>query len=334
MRTIGDVVYDTFQEAAIAMGLLTSDKEWSEALQYLSANGGDGKDVRSLLVTIMINVEPPNLRDIWDENVGILTEDFQRLENRDNPDDPEPPEPSQDSINRALYDIDYKLSKNGLTLDKYPTMPKPTVPEPGLERERRVYKDYQYEEGSPEAQAATATATAMYGIMNDEQKNVHDELMAAVQLATDHYQQQLNDPDRIDPPIPYVLPPDPVSGNPMNMFFIKAPGGTGKSFVMRCLQEGVMGQSKVVIPVASTGLASIQMKNGTTAHRRFRVPIDLDAKSECQLTIQSPEAALIRDAAVIMFDEITMCHVYVLLAINKLLQELCNSTLPFGGKVR
>ena len=76
IRTVQGHVYGTYQEAARACGLITSEDEWSQAIRAAYEELKGGSDLRSLLVTIMVANEPPNLREIWDANKAILCEDF------------------------------------------------------------------------------------------------------------------------------------------------------------------------------------------------------------------------------------------------------------------
>jgi hypothetical protein len=83
IRTVQGHLYNTYQEAAKACGLITSEDEWSQALQAAYRELKGGSELRSLLVFIMVANEPPNLRDIWEANKAILCEDFHVAEIRD-----------------------------------------------------------------------------------------------------------------------------------------------------------------------------------------------------------------------------------------------------------
>jgi len=79
---------------------------------------------------------------------------------------------------------------------------------------------------------------------------------------------------------------------------------------------------------------------GTTAHRRFRIPNDVDETTEINVDHECFFAKVMRLADVIIIDEVSMQHKHVLMYINRLLNELCdveNRTRDrkrhFGGKV-
>lgn len=99
------------------------------------------------------------------------------------------------------------------------------------------------------------------------------------------------------------------------LFFLNGPGGTGKTYVYKTIISKLRSQGKIVLPVASSGIAAILLPNGRTAHSRFKIPIDL-----------------------IIWDEAPMCHRFVFEALDRTLRDLLSvtdpaaATKPFGGK--
>jgi hypothetical protein len=90
--------------------------------------------------------------------------------------------------------------------------------------------------------------------------------------------------------------------------FIDGPGGTGKTHLYKCILAHFRSQKQIVIAVASSGIASLLLSGGRTAHSRFKIPIKLVAEKNCNLPVQSPEADLIKKAALILWDEALMMH--------------------------
>jgi hypothetical protein len=68
------------------------------------------------------------------------------------------------------------------------------------------------------------------------------------------------------------------------LFFVYGSGGTGKTFVWTTLLSCLQGQGKVVFAVASSGIASLLLLGGRTAHSRFKISIDLHDESICNIT--------------------------------------------------
>ena len=54
-----------------------------------------------------------------------------------------------------------------------------------------------------------------------------------------------------------------------NFYFIDAPEGTGKTFLMNIILAFVQKQQLIAIATAASGIASILLTKGTTAHSHF-----------------------------------------------------------------
>ena len=121
-----------------------------------------------------------------------------------------------------------------------------------------------------------------------------------------------------------------------NAFFVDGVGGAGKTFLYSCLLSGVRAQPNgVALSVASSGIAALLLQGGRTAHSRFKIPVKgLDKDSCCFISKQSPEAALIRAADLIVWDEAPMMHRHVFEAVDRTFRDITGcSNLLFGGKV-
>ncbi|XP_054710250.1 ATP-dependent DNA helicase pif1-like [Uloborus diversus] len=116
-------------------------------------------------------------------------------------------------------------------------------------------------------------------------------------------------------------------------YFLDGPAGTGKTFIYSTLLHTIRGRGDHVIPVASTGIAATLLKGGRTAHSVFKIPIDLNVTSTCNLKPNTKEADVLLKAKLIVWDEAPMTHVYAFLAVDRLLQDITNCKEPFGGKV-
>jgi superfamily II DNA or RNA helicase len=57
-----------------------------------------------------------------------------------------------------------------------------------------------------------------------------------------------------------------VLNNEPNIFFVNAHGGTGKTFLWNTIIAYLRAQRKIVLTVASSGVASLLLPNGRTAH--------------------------------------------------------------------
>jgi hypothetical protein len=117
------------------------------------------------------------------------------------------------------------------------------------------------------------------------------------------------------------------------LFFLNGPGGTGKTFVYQAISHAIRGQGKIVLCVASSGIASILLPGGRTSHSCFNIPLDVDETSLCHIPKDSPKADLLRQTVAIIWDEVPMQHKHCMEAVDRTLQDILNNNRPFGGIV-
>lgn len=86
-----------------------------------------------------------------------------------------------------------------------------------------------------------------------------------------------------------------------------------------------------MITVASSGIASLLLEGGRTAHSMFAIPLDVLETSICGFTKQSLQAELLREAKLIIWDEVPMQHRYCVEAVDRTLRDIRDSPKPFGG---
>ena len=120
------------------------------------------------------------------------------------------------------------------------------------------------------------------------------------------------------------------------LFFLDGPGGTGKTFVQNTVMAKLRSQGHIVLAVASSGIAATLLDGGQTAHARFKIPLDTDSQSTCNIKAGTDRSALIRAAKLIFWDEAPMQRKYDMLAVSRTLSDFCRAGgggVPFGGKV-
>ena len=67
-------------------------------------------------------------------------------------------------------------------------------------------------------------------------------------------------------------------------FFLNEAAGTRKTFLLRTLCHHFRSLGKVLLCVASSGIAALLLPGGTTVHKRFRIPIDVGLDGHCPIT--------------------------------------------------
>ena len=80
-------------------------------------------------------------------------------------------------------------------------------------------------------------------------------------------------------------------------------------------------------------LGALLLPRGTTAHKRFKIPIQINADSVCGINRGTEFAEDILQATLITWDEAPMMSRYVFKAVDRTLRDLTQQPdLPFGGK--
>ncbi|KAK9725314.1 hypothetical protein RND81_05G136000 [Saponaria officinalis] len=122
------------------------------------------------------------------------------------------------------------------------------------------------------------------------------------------------------------------------LFFIYGHGGTGKTYVYKTIISRLRSEENIVLAVASSGIASLLLPLGRTAHSRFDIPIKLTDTSTCNIAQGTPQAYLIKKAKLIVWDEAPMTHRHAFEAVNRTICDILQHTHDdeentiFGGK--
>ncbi|GJV37430.1 DNA helicase, partial [Tanacetum coccineum] len=111
------------------------------------------------------------------------------------------------------------------------------------------------------------------------------------------------------------------------------PKGTGKTFLWKTIISTLRCEGKIVLAVASSGIASLILPSGRTAHSIFKLPIELTEESLCKVTKNSQLGKLLADTDLIIWDKAPMKDKRCFEALDRSLRDIL--TMPhrlFGGK--
>jgi ATP-dependent DNA helicase PIF1 len=130
--------------------------------------------------------------------------------------------------------------------------------------------------------------------LNEEQKTVYDEVMVSVETEAGR------------------------------LFFLDAPGGTGKTFLINLILATVRKDKNIAIAVASSGIAATLLEGGKTAHSAFKLPLNLNHSETplCNISKQSDIAEVLKMCKLIIWDECTMAHKRAIEALDRTLQDI------------
>jgi ATP-dependent DNA helicase PIF1 len=200
---------------------------------------------------------------------------------------------------KVLHEIDQTLMQHGTSIADYPDLPQINFNLLGNDDviDNLLFEETHYNQDNMN------TSMANVELLTIEQRPIYNEVNSA-----------------IDEKRPLRL-------------FVEGCGGSGKSFLFKLLLSANRLKARVCLAVASSGIASLLMQGGRTAHSRFKIPLDLHHDSSCTVSKNSKLAKLLISAELIIWDEVPMTHKHAYEAVDRLLKDLMNSVLPFGGKV-
>ncbi|XP_040989063.1 ATP-dependent DNA helicase PIF2-like [Juglans microcarpa x Juglans regia] len=121
--------------------------------------------------------------------------------------------------------------------------------------------------------------------------------------------------------------------NESDAFFIDGPAGTSKTFLYKALLATIRSKNMIALAVASSGVVASILPGGQTTHSRFKIPLNADKDSTCNVVKQGSLAKLLRLTKLIIWDEAPMSTKYSIEALDKMLRDINDIDLPFGGKV-
>ncbi|GJV59841.1 DNA helicase [Tanacetum coccineum] len=117
------------------------------------------------------------------------------------------------------------------------------------------------------------------------------------------------------------------------LIFVYGHGGTGKTFLWKTIISSLRSQGKIVLAVASSGIASLLLPSGRTAHSRFKLPLELTEESLCRITKNTQLGKLLADNDLIIWDEASMNDRRCFEALDRSLRDIVNKPFSlFGGK--
>jgi hypothetical protein len=101
-----------------------------------------------------------------------------------------------------------------------------------------------------------------------------------------------------------------VSDNIGGIFFLDAPGGTGKTFLLKLILAAIRSNNDIALALASSGIAATLLPGGRTAHSALKLPLNIqfnDIKT-CNISKSSGMGRVLRKYKLIVWDECTMAH--------------------------
>ncbi|KAG3181524.1 hypothetical protein PC128_g15113 [Phytophthora cactorum] len=268
LRTVDGVTYDSYRKGAPHAGYLEDDSEWvdcmTEASQFRMPY-----QLRQLFATIIVYSQVVEVGALWEEFYDDLSLDFgykyRSLEGN----------AKEEMVKfHTLKSLNDLLLANGSAvahfeylpqLSEYPHLVLNSLLQNNLIR--REMEGYNHD--------VLQETVDREHLLNEEQRSVYSTIINAVD--------------------------NPTPGN--TLFFIDGPGGTGKSTLLKHILAKVRLLENIPLEVASSGIASLLLMGGRTAHSTFKIPLKLNDTSTCSIYKQSHLKGLIQKASLVIWDE-------------------------------
>ena len=299
IRTVNDSLKQTYKETCISLGLLADDKEWIYLFEELTPIQ-HASQLRKLFATILVFNEVQESLNLFNQFKKSFAEDIKynrSVEQRNRNIDFIPSDFSE--CLWIINDIILGMTNLRLSIIDF-GIPLPTIARVQHEVDR--FDDDTFNPAEQLNKLNNNLAT-----MNNDQINVYNVIMEAVNNAN-------------------VL-------DSFKLFFVDAPGGTGKTYTFNTLLASVRSSSNTAIAVASSAIAARLLEGGTTAHRRFNIPIKLTSHTICKIKSNTVWGRTLLGAKLIIWDEAPMQSRWGFEAVDRSLRLLTKVEEPFGGKV-
>ncbi|XP_020082082.1 uncharacterized protein LOC109705725 [Ananas comosus] len=300
IRTVNGIIYETFRAACDALELLGDDLEWRHPFEE-AAYWSSASDLRQLFVTIIMFCEVADPVKLWNDYWESMSDDIiYRVKNLLGISSLKMPD--AEIQNYVLCELELLLNKNNSSLVQFKLpLPNRLLMEDSNNRLLREELDY-------DSNALRAEHMELFKGINRDQLIVYSAVLSSV------YEER------------------------GNLFFVYGHGGTGKTYLWRTIIAKLRSEGRIVLAVASSGIASLLLPGGRTAHSRFKIPVKLDEFSTCEIKKRTQLAKLLAHTSLIIWDEAPMNHRNCFEALDKSLQDILQTAEEvaeeklFGGK--
>jgi hypothetical protein len=291
LRMVDNVVYDTFETACRARGLLIGESNWESCFTE-AKDMQTGWYLRRLLISAIVYGGLSDASNIWNLFRDTICDDLPHLLNTggflispgiERPD-----------LDYGLYLISQELIQEDRSLNDF------NLPNFINDWDRSRINPLIRQELDYDRQRLSLSANRRELQLNSDQQAAYSNILCQI----------TNDPAHAQ-------------------FFLNGPGGTGKTFLYITLCERLRSQGKIVLCVAYTGIAALLLPGGRTAHKRFKIPMEVSDESTCFIQRRTQLAELLCRTDLIIWDEAPMTDKAVFNAVNRSLQDI-RSHLPGG----
>ncbi|KAL5170455.1 Replication protein A DNA-binding subunit B [Glycine soja] len=257
LRTVDNVQYSTYKEACFVVGFLQDDKEFIEAIKE-AKDWGSTHYIRKLFVLLLLTATMSKPEQVWDQTWHWMADDIVYNYKKSST-SPALQLDDRTLQNLVLLEIQQLLQANQRSLRDYPSMPYPEDANcPTYLDNSLILAELNYNN-----EELRSEFEHLFSHMTDEQASIYNQIVEA------------------------------VNKDEGGMFFLCGYGGTGKTYIWKALASSLRADNKIVIMVASSGIASQLLPGGRTAHSKFKIPVPVFEDSTCNIHQRTQLAELL-----------------------------------------
>ena len=296
LRTVSGTIYPTYRAACNALKLIGDDTEWLSAFTEASI-WATSAQLRSLFCQLLLFCEVSSPQLLWECACDKMKDDYLYSIKREMPD--RGLNSVADIVHQQLLsDLDHTLRSSVPPKSMAAFgLPVPSNDIHGILQNRLLLEEMSYDK-----EALQREHDNMLPMLNSEQLSVYNSVISS------------------------------IKNNEQILVFVYGHGGTGKTFLWRTIISHIRSKGKIVLAVAASGIASLLLPSGKTAHSRFKIRIDLTDKKSCDIKKRTSLADLLQRTSLIIWDEAPMSDRRCFEFLDRSLRDVldCNEKL-FGG---
>ncbi|XP_074352072.1 uncharacterized protein LOC141691232 [Apium graveolens] len=285
IRIVNNVIYNTYKEACFHHGLLECDDEWNNAItdDFVHQTGAQ---VCELFVTLLLFCDISDVRGLWEKYWKTFSDDIEHKQRKNYLRHNFVISDEQLEC-LTLFNVELQLRKRGKSVADFSTLPK-------LDKDlqQQSMNTLLYEECMYDRHVLAVEGKKCLTMLNERQRDVFQTVV------------------------------DNVRNKRGGLYFVYGYGGTGKTFLWKTIIDNLRLEGKIVLAVALSGIASLLIQGGRTAHSRFKIPIDINENSKCDIKQNSILAKLIVQSDLIIWDKAPMNHKHAFEAVDRSFQNL------------
>ncbi|KAJ6935238.1 DNA helicase [Populus alba x Populus x berolinensis] len=294
LRQISGTIFPTFQLACKALGLLGDDKEWSDAFGEAIPTASSPQ-LRQLFINIIMFCEVADPNSLFDQFWHSMHDDIE-YHLRSSFSMLNVRFSDDELKNYVLYELEQLFNASGTSLEDH-KLPMPNGRLMDEVRNKLLREELNYDL----AELRNNHSLAM-PLLNPCQRNIYDSVITS------------------------------ILQKKQALIFVHGHGGTGKTFLWHTIINRVRSEGSVVLAVASSGIASLLLPGGRTAHSRFKIPLEVNESSTCEIKHNTHLSRLLEMTSLIVWDEAPMNNRFCFEALDRSLRDVLRLNNPFGGK--